>query len=65
MQLQAQEGRMNRPHIVERAFELASQCSSLEELARKLDREGYSAIHDHLGGPTLRAQLSKKLKRLS
>ena len=55
---------MNRPYIVERAFELASQCSSIEELARKLERENYSAVHGHLKGPTLRAQLSKKLNRL-
>lgn len=54
---------MNCPHIVQRAFEVAGQCSTMEELAGKLRKEGYSAVHDHLVSPSLRAQLSKMLNK--
>jgi len=53
---------MGRAHIVERAFQIAGQCSSIEELARLLDREGYVAVHDHLASSTLRTQLKKLMQ---
>lgn len=50
---------MEHRHIIERAFELAPLCNSLDDLARKLDREGYPSVHAHLKSPTLRGQLKK------
>jgi hypothetical protein len=52
---------MDRPHIIERAFGLAGECSSMEDLIRKLSREDYSNVHHHFAGKSLRAQLTKKL----
>ena len=53
---------MDRPHIIERAFGLAGECSSLEDLIRKLGQENYSNVHYHFAGKSLRAQLTKKLR---
>ena len=53
---------MSRPEIIERAYQLAEQCASIEEIARILDKEGYSAVHDHLISRTLRSHLSKMIR---
>lgn len=46
---------------VERAFELAPQCETMEELRVKLEREGCSNIDAHLKD-SLRRDLKKLLK---
>ena len=53
---------MTRPHVVERAFQLAVGCTSIDDVARSLTKEGYSGVLDHLASPSLRAQLKAKLK---
>lgn len=47
---------------VHRAFELAPECTSLEELRRKLKREGYSSVDDHVQG-SLKKELLRLLRR--
>lgn len=46
---------------VERAFELAPESATLEELRQKLKREGYSQVEEHLSGGSLRSDLKKML----
>jgi len=50
--------------IVLRAFELArsGRCVDLTDLRRELKKEGYSAIEEHLAGPTIKKQLSAAIK---
>jgi hypothetical protein len=43
--------------IIERAFQLAPECGSLEEVKRKLMREGYSQVPAHLSGKQIRSEL--------
>ena len=47
---------------VERAFELAAESSTLEEVRQKLRREGYAQIDEHLGGNAIRGDLRKLLR---
>lgn len=47
---------------VERAFQLAPECRSIDELRAKLMREGCSNIDAHLQG-SLRKDLAKLLKK--
>jgi hypothetical protein len=47
--------------IIERAYQLAGQSGSVEEIRRKLANEGYFNIHAHLGGRQIRSDLSKRL----
>ena len=46
---------------VERAFELAPDCRSIDEIRRKLKKEGYSNVDEHLHG-VLRKELTGRLK---
>ena len=48
------------PHIVERAFQLAPEFSSVEEIRKALKHEGYSNIDAHLAGASIRADLKKR-----
>lgn len=47
--------------IIERAYQLAAQSGSLEEIRRKLVDEGYFNVHAHLGGRQIRRDLVKRL----
>jgi hypothetical protein len=49
--------------LVERAFQLAASCSSIEEIRSKLRREGYANVDAYLQGPSIRAELKKLLNR--
>jgi hypothetical protein len=46
---------------VERAFELAPSCRTVEELRSKLTNECFSSVDAHISG-SLRIQLKKLLK---
>jgi hypothetical protein len=48
-----------QPNILSRAFELAPQCGSSQELRQRLAAEGYSRIAEHLGGLGTQRQLRK------
>jgi hypothetical protein len=45
--------------VVERAFELAPECTSLEELRKKLTKEGHTNVDAHM-----QDSLRRDLKRL-
>ena len=47
---------------VERAFQLAPVSGSLEELRSRLRREGYAQVDEHLSGPSIRRELTKRLR---
>ena len=52
---------MSNVGLVERAFQLASQCGSLQELERRLAREGYSNVASHMSGRQIRSDLRDRL----
>jgi hypothetical protein len=43
--------------LIQRAFELAPECSTMKELRQRLEREGYSSVSTHLGGLATQRQL--------
>jgi hypothetical protein len=50
--------------LVERAFRLAPETSTLGELRRKLIAEGYGyvEVHIHLSGRHIKGQLNERLR---
>jgi hypothetical protein len=54
---------MHAPDIIERAFELAHSSATIDDVRNALRREGYSSVDAHLAGPTIRADLRKRLAR--
>jgi tRNA G26 N,N-dimethylase Trm1 len=54
---------MHTPNIIERAFQLASDSTSIEEIRKTLRREGYSNVDAHLGGASIKADLKKRFAR--
>jgi hypothetical protein len=54
---------MQAPDIIERAFELARNSASIDEVRNALRREGYSSVDAHLAGPTIKADLRKRFAR--
>jgi len=46
---------------IERAYELAPQCSSVDEIRLALRREGFSQVDEHLSGAVIRSDLKKLL----
>ena len=49
----------HHPNIIERAYELAKETSSLDEVRRQLSDEGYTQVEAHLQGPKIRSDLKK------
>ena len=51
-------------NIIERAFELASECLSLKELRERLHREGYGRtdIYLSLSGRLIKSQLTDRMR---
>ena len=47
--------------LIERAFQLAPQCGSLDELRQRLTREGYGNVHAYLDGKQIKQQLFERL----
>ena len=54
---------MHTQNIIERAFELARESSSVEEIRKALRREGYSNVNAHLDGASIKADLKKRFGR--
>jgi hypothetical protein len=54
---------MNNINVIERAFQLAPECGSLEQLKRKLIHEGYLQVEAHLSGRQIRSEISPLLDR--
>jgi hypothetical protein len=49
----------SEPSIIERAFELArsGRCRSIKDVRQKLKDEKFSAVDDHIAGPSIVKQL--------
>ncbi len=54
---------MQTQNIIERAFQLASDAHSIDEIRKTLRREGYSNVDAHLGGASIKADLKKRFPR--
>jgi len=52
---------MDGVNIIERAFALAPECGSIEELKRRLIREGYLQVNAHLSGWQIRRDLLSRI----
>ena len=52
------------PGVIERAYQLArsGECRNLEEIKRRLSREGYDSVSFHLGGKLTKEQLKGLIK---
>jgi tRNA G26 N,N-dimethylase Trm1 len=51
---------MQQPHIIERAFQLARDSTSIDEIRKALREEGYSNVDAHLAGASIKADLKKR-----
>ena len=51
---------MQSPHIIERAFQLAQDLASVDEIRKALRKEGYSNVDAHLAGASIKADLQKQ-----
>ena len=54
---------MQTANIIERAFQLARDSTSLEDIRKALRHEGYSNVDAHLGGASIKADLKKRFAR--
>jgi tRNA G26 N,N-dimethylase Trm1 len=54
---------MQTQNIIERAFQLASESSSIEEIRKALRQEGYSNVDAHLAGSSIKADLKKRFAK--
>jgi hypothetical protein len=52
---------MNAKDIVERAFDIAPECGSMEEVKRRLIREGFEQVNAHLSGWQIRREVRGRL----
>ena len=49
--------------IIERAYELAPECSTIDEVRAALRRERHANVDAHLSGPSIRASLKNLLRK--
>jgi hypothetical protein len=54
---------MQTQNIIERAFEVAGESTSIEDIRKVLRREGYSNVDAHLAGASIKADLKKRFAR--
>jgi hypothetical protein len=52
-----------QPGTIERAFQLAEQCATVDEVRAKLKREGHLHVDAHLAGARIRSDLKKIIQR--
>lgn len=57
-----QPARRATSSVIERAFQLAGSCATIEEVRRLLREEGYAQVDAHLGGRMIRSQLRALLR---
>jgi hypothetical protein len=48
-------------NIIERAFEIAPECGSLDEVKRRLAREGYFNVNAHFEGRQIKSEILARL----
>ncbi|WP_294120496.1 hypothetical protein [Sphingomonas sp.] len=49
--------------IIERAFQLAQQLTTVDEIRSQLRKEGYSSVDAHLMGRKIRSDLVKIIRQ--
>jgi tRNA G26 N,N-dimethylase Trm1 len=54
---------MQTQNIIERAFQLAPNATSIEEIRKTLRQEGYSNVDAHLAGASIKTDLKKRFAR--
>ena len=54
---------MQTPNIIERAFQLARESNSVDDIRKTLRREGYANVDAHLGGASIKADLRRQFVR--
>lgn len=54
---------MQTTNIIERAFQLAGDSTSIEDIRKALRHEGYSNVDAHLAGASIKADLKKRFAR--
>ena len=54
---------MHTHDIIERAFQLARDSTSVDDIRKVLRQEGYSNVDAHLAGASIKAQLKKQFAR--
>jgi hypothetical protein len=52
---------VQKNNIIERAFQLAAESGSVEEVKRELAREGYLQVHAYLSGQQIRRDILRRL----
>ena len=52
---------MPTQNIIERAFQLAAEATSIEDIRKALRQEGYANVDAHLAGASIKADLKKRL----
>jgi tRNA G26 N,N-dimethylase Trm1 len=53
---------MHTQNINERAFELAREATTIDDIRRTLRQEGYANVDAHLAGASIKADLKKQFK---
>ena len=51
---------MPTDNIIERAFQLAPEATSIEEIRKALRQEGYANVDAHLAGASIKADLKRQ-----
>ena len=51
---------MHTQNIIERAFQLAPEATSIEDIRKALRQEGYANVDAHLAGASIKADLKKR-----
>ena len=54
---------MHHPDIIERAYQLASSATDLDQIRKTLRHEGYSNVDAHLAGASIKADLKRQFAR--
>ena len=54
---------MNDMNVIERAYQLAHESGSVDEVVRKLSQEGYLNAYGHLSGRQIRQEITARLDR--
>jgi tRNA G26 N,N-dimethylase Trm1 len=54
---------VHHPNIIERAYQLASSSSDLDQIRKTLRHEGYSNVDAHLAGASIKADLKRQFIR--
>jgi len=54
---------MEPGNVIKRAFEIAPECGSMEEVKRRLIKEGYLQVNAHLSGYLIRRQILALIDR--